>query len=466
MFQMSMARRASSLLGAGWLAGCAAGASPSPSNPAGDRQECAVQLPPPQASPSAPTVAAIRAPRESQIVVHAEVPLSTLARELEPRVQKRLAEGRFRIGPGGTVSYSAERGALSLSVTATSLVIETPVTARAEACRGGDCYASCEPQAVVRAAVPLLLREDYLFEPSAISLRFTRGCRVRALGGLLSLDLTPTLESQLQPELAKVSRQIDEQLPDLRAHVAQAWAELAMPRPLPLSGCLLLQPRAIVQGKLTPSTDKLRANFAVLATPELRSRCADEAPRQSLPALVRDLSLPDEGAVLLGMVTPLEGFERSFMAAAPVRASQRNVRSTGARVAARASDVDVTLELGGDVCGSTTLGAVPDFSGDGQLVVLTRATLSKGESERWQASQIDGQALVTALVASSHVTPLLSVSAFRGAAPTLAQALSRPSLRVSAQVSSARPAGAAARGDQLVAWLEARGSVTLTHEQK
>jgi hypothetical protein len=224
---------------------------------------------------------------------------------------------------------------------------------------------------------------------------------------------------------------------------------------------LLLQPRAIVQGAFTPSATMLRANFAVLATPELRSSCGDQAPPKPLPPLVRDLSLPEEGAVLLGMVTPLEGFARSSLAAAPVRASQRTLSITGARVAARTSDVDMTYELAGDVCGSTTLGAVPDFSGDGRLIGLSHPTLSMIERERWRASGLDGQTLAPALIASSQVTPLLSVSAFRGAAPVLAQAMSRPNLQVSARVSSARAAGAAARGDDLVAWLEARGSVTL-----
>jgi hypothetical protein len=406
-------------------------------------------------------VTPVRAARESQIVVHGEAPLSTLALALEQRIQKRLAEGRFGIGPGGTVSYSVERGALSLSVTSTSLVIETPVSAQAEACRGRGCYASCEPQAVVRAAVPLLLRPDYRFEPSAISLKFTRGCKVHALGGLLTIDLTPTLESELQPELAKVARQIDQELPDIRADVERAWTELARPRPLPLSGCVVLQPRALVQGPLTPSSTALRANFAVLATPELRTGCGDEAAPKPLPPLARDLSLPEEGVVLLGMVTPLAGFERSFLAATPVHASQRTLQITGARVAARASEVAVTFDLVGDVCGSASVDADPDFSGDGRIIGLKHATLSTAERERWQATDIDSQALVTELIASSQVTPLLSVSAFREAAPLLARALSRPALQISARVSSARAAGAAARGDDLVAWLEARGSVTV-----
>ena len=461
MLRTSTVRWAWRLLGAHCVAGCAAGGSPAGSASAGHPQECAVRLPAPPAPPPVLPAAPSRAARESQLVVHGEARLSTLSIALEQRVQKRLAEGHFGIGPGGAVSYSVERGALSLSVTDTSLVIEAPVSAQAEACRGSGCYASCEPEAVVRASVPLLLRPDYRFEPSAISLTFTRGCKVRALGGLLTIDLTPLLESELQLQLAKVSRQIDAQLPDLRADVERAWGELATPRPLPLSGCLLLQPRAIVQGLLTPSTTVLRANFAVLATPELRIRCGDPAPPSSLPPLTRALSLPEEGAVLLGMVTPLEGFGRSSLAAAPVHASQRSFGITGARVAARASDVDVTFDLAGDVCGSTTVGAIPDFSGDGKLIGLTHATLSTAERERWQASGVDGQALAPALIASSHVAPLLSVSAFRDGAPMLARALSRPTLQVSAQVSSAHAAGAAARGDDLVAWLEARGSVTI-----
>jgi hypothetical protein len=406
-------------------------------------------------------VTASRHAPESQIVAHVEAPLAKIALELEQRVQKRLAEGRFGIGPGGTVSYSVERGALSLSVTSSSLVIEAPVSAQAEACRGRGCYASCEPQAVVRASVPLLLRPDYSFEPSTISLKFTRGCKVRALGGLLTIDVTPTLESELQSELAKVGRQIDRQLPDLRADVQQRWTELAAPQPLPLSGCFLLQPRAIVQGALTPSTTTLRVNLAVLATPELRSRCDDPAPPQPLPALMRDLALPEEGAVLLGMVTPLAGFESSLLAAAPVHASQRTIKITGANLAAHGSDVDVTFALSGDVCGDTTLGAVPDFAGDGQHIGLARPTLSGPERERWRASGLDDQPVITALLASARVTPLLSASAVREVAPTLVRTLSRPSMPVSAKVSTARAAGAAARGDDLVAWIEARGSVTI-----
>ena len=91
----------------------------------------------PWATPPEPgPAAAPRAAPLSQLVVHGEAPLSTLGEQLERRIQKRLSEGRFGIGPGGSVSYTAERGALALSVKQNALVVETTVRARAEACRG------------------------------------------------------------------------------------------------------------------------------------------------------------------------------------------------------------------------------------------------------------------------------------------------------------------------------------------
>jgi hypothetical protein len=77
------------------------------------------------------------------------------------------------------------------------------------------------------------------------------------------------------------------------------------------------------------------------------------------------------------------------------------------------------------------------------------------------SSRLDPVRVTQALASTPHVTPLLSVSAFRDTAPRLASALSQPSVDVSATVSSTRAAGAIARGDQLVAWLEARGGLWL-----
>lgn len=444
------------------LGSCAAGGSPALDASARSDAECAVTLAPPQSAPPQPAPGV--ASPDSQVLVHAELSLAPLLRTLEERVPARLGDGRVRIGPGGTVSYSATRGALSLRVSRSALHIEAPVRAKAQACRGEDCYASCEPEARIVAEVPLMLRPDYRFQKTSVLATFTRGCKVRALGGLLTLDVTPTLEGQLRPELEKVAREIDAQLPDLRSRIVSAWSELAAPRQLPLGGCFVLQPWGVVQGPLSPSTTALRARFAILARPELGTDCGAARSVTPLPPLETDAALPEEGVVRLGMVTPLAQVARALESAPPPEASGKHLRVTDVRVTAQGSEVDVQLALKGNVCGDVALRAALDFGGDGQHVRLTRAAIWPGERERLTESELDPDALARALAGGARITPLLSAAGFQSAAPSLAAGLSPPGVEVRATVSSARPAGATARGDELVAWLEARGAIRLKAE--
>lgn len=442
------------------LAGCAAGAANAQSG--AQQHECSIVLESSQVAAARRAVPAEtrRSPR-SRLVVNAEMPLAPLTRTLEARIQTRLGEGRVRIGPGGTVSYSAERGALSLSVSGNALRIETPVRARAEACRGDDCYASCAPEALVRAEVPLLLTPDYRFEKATVSVRFTRGCQVRALGGLLTLDVTPTLEAQLAPQLDRVAQEIDQQIPDIRAEIQKAWSALSTARELPISGCFVLEPLGVVQGPIADSTQVLSARFALLATPELRAVCGEPPPSNPLPPLQRDLALPEAGVLQLAMVMPLASLARAFESAGRLSSSGKQLRVARANVTARGADVDAELTLAGEVCGDVAFGASLDFNGDGQLIGLTRARLADRERARLKDAGLEPDSLLRALAASSHVMPLLSVRAFRDQAPTLAARLSQPTVEVSATVTAARAAGASARGDDLVAWLEADGAVWL-----
>lgn len=444
------------------LVGCASGAH-EPASSDSSAQECSVRLPPRGATPLAASAPARPAPA-SQLVVHAEMSLSPLRQTLEKRIQQRLAQGRVGIGPGGTITYSVDRGALSVSVSRNALVVETPVQARAEACRAARCYASCEPQALVRAEVPLLLRKDYRFEKASVAARFTRGCKVRALGGLLTLDVTPTLEAQLEPELQKVAREIDEQLPNLTAEVGKAWNELAKTHDLPLGACLTLQPFGVVQGPLSASTQVLEARFAVLATPELRAPCGDARPTIALPPLQTDLSLPAEGLVHLGLVTPLSSIARAFETAKPSAASGKSFRTSHAEVASDGDKIAAELTLAGNVCGDLALGASLTFGADSGSIELSNPTVSEAERERLKDSGLEPRELTMALAAAPRVEPLLSVSTFQQTVPALAAALSRPSVDVSAKVSSARPAGAMTRGEELVAWIQIHGGLRLRQE--
>src|SRR5262249_48666154 len=121
---------------------------------------CRIQLSP----RSAPLDSVVLAPatpaliRSSRIVAHVELKLATLAKELESKVPERLAEERNKgIGIAGHLNYSVDRGPFRVAVEGDSLVVRTDVRARAEACRGRSCYASCEPEGQAKATVPLRL---------------------------------------------------------------------------------------------------------------------------------------------------------------------------------------------------------------------------------------------------------------------------------------------------------------------
>jgi hypothetical protein len=459
------------LLGA-LVLGCASGSSTAPAASATPASEaaCARQLTP-RAAPRpvtsngpAPTEApAIAAP--SRLVVQVEFPLAKLASELERKVAPRLADAKgVRLGAAGVLNYTVDRGAFSVSIADEHLVIETPVHARAEACSGRRCYASCEPRARVRAAMPVWLRSDYRFKGSRVSLDFTSGCKVRALRGLLSIDVTPLLKSALAPQLVRVQREIDRQLPDARAAVERVWRELSKARALPLGGCVVLQPLGLVQGPVQEVRRTAHARFALLAQPELRTECNERAPRVSLPPLSADPALPEEDVVMAGMELPLTGLARAFERTAQQPGSLSRFHVAEATIASMGRSVDTELTLGGEVCGTVALRAEPTFEGEEGFVTLSAGKLDPRESERVRTAGLDPAAFAAELTRLPRVPAPFSLSMLRAAVPALAPAFSDRTFAVSARVSSMRAAGAAARGESLVAWVEARGSLLL--EQK
>lgn len=402
-------------------------------------------------------------PAPSRLIVEAKLPLARLASELERSVAPRLAEEHGRsLGPAGVLHYSVDRGEFSLSSVGGQLLIETPLQGRAQACSGRRCYASCEPRALARAEIPLWLGPDYRFAPARVSLEFTRGCAVRALGGLLRIDVTTLLKSAITPQLARVGREIDSRLPDVRAEVERAWRQLSIPRSLPLVGCLVVNPVGLVQGPMAESGGLMRARFALLARPELQAEC-DPAAASSTPPppLDTDPALPDEDVVTLGMAVPLTSLARAFEAAAPAPGRRPRVRVASATLSALDQGVAGELELAGELCGSVALQAQPVFAGEQGVITLSAGRLDPAESERVRAAGVDPAGLAQQLTKLPRLATPLSLPLLRAAAPALTSLLSQPELALSARVSSLRGAGAAARGNSLVAWVEARGGLQL-----
>lgn len=400
-----------------------------------------------------PTEIAAERRKPSRIIAHAELRLSRLAQELEAKVEKRVAEARdVSIGVAGVVHYSADRGPFTLSIEGDSLIVRSEIRAHAQACSGGRCYASCDPIAVARAEVPLRLSQRYAFDRSRVTTAFTRGCKVRALGGFLSIDVTPTIEARLAPELAKIERTIDQRLPNLQAQASRLWVELEKPRSLPLGGCVVVQPRGIVQGPVGGDASTLRLRFALLAEPEIRTRCGHVPLGSPLPPLAQDRTLPAEEEVVLALVAPLDGVASALQATPPV---ERAV------VADAGNALDADLALEGDVCGDLSLRASLAWADDGRSLTLASPKLAPAERKRVVEVSVDPDELAVRLTRAPRIPLPLDPHALAQVVPLLASSQSSDELEVSADVSSVRPATAAARGDDLVAWVRVRGRLDL-----
>ena len=453
--------------------GSSSGTTPVATTPPASAAECthrlgprAVARPAAQASAGARGSSKIVEPplaaRRSRLVVHAKLSLAKLGAELERNIAPRLADGNgVKLGPAGVLDYSVDRGAFSVSIARDHLVVETPVHGRAQACRSGRCYAACEPRALVRAEIPLWLGADYRFGGSRVSLEFTSGCKVRLLGGMLNVDVTPLLRSALAPQLERVRREIDGRLPDVRAEVERGWRQLATPRPLPIGGCLVIEPLGLVQGPIQQSGEAAHARFALLARPELRSDCSEPAPSAVLPPLSADPALPDQDVVTLGMELPLTSLAFAFESTAPEAGSQPRYHVVEATLEAVGKSVAAELELRGELCGAVAFQAEPTLAGEAGIIEFTAGKLDAGESERVRAAGLDPEALVQQLTRLPRLTAPISLSMLRAAPPALAWFFSDPAFSLDPRVSSMRHAGATARAGQLVLWVEARGSLWL-----
>jgi hypothetical protein len=442
------------------LVGAACGGKPA--NVAPLEMTCRTTLPPRPASPSDSAAKPAFAAARSTILIDAEVPLTIIKNGLEAKVGKRVAEERDHdLGIAGRLEYTVDRGPFAVSVQGDTLVVEAPMQAHARACAKGSCYAGCDPEARVTARVPLRLGADYKFRPSQVRIDVTRGCELRAVGGLVRLDLTPILQARLAQETKHVEAQIDAQLPNLRGEAERIWGELGKARPIALGACVVVAPSAMGQGPATQTGpgDHAHLRFALHARPEVRMRCGD-APAGGLaplPPLVDEGTLPPEGDVHLGVVLPPAAAGIALESADPV-----DLGGARARVS-RASGVPsaLALDLTGEACGAVALRASDAaWNDDGRSLHLAALAPLPGEAERLAAAGLDASALAKGLEHAPIVVPL-APDALRATIPDLARALQDDRVAVEATVSDAHAENAGIRGDDLVAVVKMRGNVTL-----
>ncbi len=442
--------------------GCAPHAGRDGASQGATTAPCAVRLTP--RGEDIPSVATTGAPFEapqSTLIVNAEVPLAALRQELETHVPRRVVEKQEQdIGVAGRLEYTVDRGAFSLRVEGDVLVVEAPLHGRAEACAKGRCYAGCNPEARVTARVPLRLGTDYRLRTSDVRIDVTRGCKVRALGGFVSIDVTPMVQGAIAGQARGVQASIDRQLPNVRPVAARLWDELMKPRPLPLGACAMLQPEGLVQGTASGTSEFLRIPFGVVSRPELHVRCApDPAPKRpmALPPLREMRALPKSGDVHLAIVLPPD---------APARALDPNATldlgGAHARIARASGDPasGLAIELAGEACGDVAMNVGGAAWGEANSVHLTRVSPTTGEGRRLDAAHLDGARLAAGIERTSIPLPI-AVDALATMLPELARGLEADQVAITVSVDRAAPESAGLRGASVVATALLRGTVTV-----
>lgn len=414
------------------LGGAACGDSTPPPKPV---QMCTSTLPPRGAVPAPlPPTPPPPVTQPSRVVAHLELKLAPIVKEIEAKVAPRLADEHDRpAGAAGHLNYTVDRGPFRASVEHDALVIRTDIRAHAEACKGRNCYASCNPQGTATATVPLRLTPDYRFAPSRVSFAFAKGCEVKILGGILRVDVTPTIAAQVEPQLRRVEQQIDGSLPQVKPQAEKLWSELNKPRSLPLGACAAIHPRGLVEGPIEPGAriagtpEALKVRLGLIAYPEIRSvGPCNPPPPGPLPPLAQDPAMPAEDDALLALVSPLSSV--NIVGGAVTRAAI--VQS------ADKAQLDVTLH--GEACGDTTLLSPVEWTED-------KASL------RFAAPEVKAQTFPPAIVPTA--LPLV--------VPALASSMSDASVDVSAKVSDVKPMSVALQTGDVVAYTLARGSVEM-----
>jgi hypothetical protein len=445
------------------LLSCGGGETPAPTRTA-VADTCRIQLGPRSNAldPASPAPAQPTPTRPSRLVAHIELKLAALAKELEGKVPPRLAEERNKgIGVAGHLNYTVDRGPFSVAVEGDSLLIRTDVRGRAEACRGRSCYASCEPQGRATATVPLRLTPDYRFAPSRVTFAFTRGCEVRALGGMLKVDVTPTIQSELAPSLRRVEQEIDGKLPPLRPQAERLWTELGKVRSLPLGGCVVTNPRGIVEGPVSAgSGTSLRVRFGLIAYPEIRSRCGEAPSALPLPPLGHDPALPPEDDLVLALVSPLATTASGLEGAEPFDAGGARARIARAAAVPAGAMAQIDLGLRGDACGDLGIRSPLGWTDDGRSLKLAALTFTSGERERIAGAALQPDTFARSLSAVRFPPPI-PPETLKELVPTIAASMSDPSVDVSAKVQGVKPLDVALRGDDVAATVLVRGSVEL-----
>lgn len=365
------------------VAGCGAGGSSGPAEPAAG--QCSVQL---SATPPMPEPLPFEPP-SSRLVVVAGAEVRAIQRELEKRIPVVLDTARRRpVGAPGLVTYTVKRGPFDVRVDGSRIVVSTPVNASISVCKplGPFCptYGRCNPRFVAEVSVPFELTNDYDIGKSRAGMSTARRCVIAGF------DATPEIERISRQQMGAIQARVDREIRPLRSDVSLGWRFLHVPVALDADTCFRARPRELVYGSPKLEDGDLKLALGADLTVAIEQPCAPDDPKPSpLPPPRRVDDLGDGIDVQVPVVV---GWER-------VTADLS--RSLEGKKVGSASIVKVTahpggkhplvLEVGlsGEVCGSVWVEADVEWVREQSRLRPRAVALLPGQSSEIDLDQLE-----------------------------------------------------------------------------
>lgn len=365
-------------------------ATPTPADPGSDAT-CNATWPAWQPDDKAPDVGPVP---ESKLVLTGRIPLSRIADEIAGQVPTVVASGRRKpIGAPGRATYRVTRGGFTAKLSGSDLVVSTPLSVHAEVCKpiGPMCptYASCDPELLATARVPLVLGPKLGVGKSRVGVAVTRPC---AIAGV---DVTSKMMKVASRQTSNVERQIDRSIPALAKPAAEAWRRMHTTVRLDDGACLRVDPTTWSQATPVAKDEVLSVRVGLTGTLEVLGDCSDRgAPDEAPPELTRVEELPERGAVHVA-VRGEPQFERKVVDALRALPSVVDARVRSGGVDGRGV-LALGLTVRGAACGETWIFSALEWDGGTSAVRFSEPRPYPGQSA-------DASRAARALVASAEL---------------------------------------------------------------
>jgi len=328
----------------------------------------------------------------STLVVTGRVPLSRVADEIATHVPKVVASGtRKPIGAPGEATYRVTRGGFSVKLVGGDLVVRTPLSVRAQVCKplGPLCptYASCSPQLLATARVPMTLGPRLEVGNSRVDVSVTRPCSIAGI------DVTSRMMKVASRQTAKVQRQIDRSIPSLAKPAGEAWRLMHTSASLGGDACLRITPKSWAQAPPKTEDGALVVQLGVTGALEVLGECpaatgGPDAEPKALPKLAKVESLPERGSVQVAVRADWESAKAALLGALRAPSAVVDARVRTSEIEGRGV-LALGLTLHGEQCGEIWLASDLTWDDASSSFRLSGLQAFPGQaSEASQASRV------------------------------------------------------------------------------